>query len=163
MAAWDGLRSKDSQRILIVGATNRPFDLDDAVIRRLPRRIYVDLPDVENRMKILKIFLSQENLELGFRYDELAKATDGYSGSDLKNLCIAAAYRPVQELLEEEQKQGVSGLTPSLRHLNLEDFLQAKAKVGASVAYDAASMNELRKWNEQYGEGGSRKKSPFGF
>ncbi|KAJ6825477.1 uncharacterized protein M6B38_376340 [Iris pallida] len=163
MAAWDGLRSKDSQKILIVGATNRPFDLDDAVIRRLPRRIYVDLPDVENRMKILKIFLSQENLEPGFRYDELAKATEGYSGSDLKNLCVAAAYRPVQELLEEEHKQGASSSTPSLRHLNLDDFLQAKSKVGASVAFDAASMNELRKWNEQYGEGGSRKKTPFGF
>ncbi|XWS68494.1 hypothetical protein CRYUN_Cryun04dG0095400 [Craigia yunnanensis] len=84
MAAWDGLRSKDSQRILILGATNRPFDLDDAVIRRLPRRIYVDLPDAGNRMKILKIFLAQENLGPNFSFDELANGTEGYSGSDLK-------------------------------------------------------------------------------
>lgn len=163
MAAWDGLRSKDSQRILILGATNRPFDLDDAVIRRLPRRIYVDLPDAENRMKIVRIFLSQENLESDFAFDQLAYATEGYSGSDLKNLCIAAAYRPVQELLEEEKKGSKSDVATVLRPLGLDDFIQSKAKVGPSVAYDAASMNELRKWNEQYGEGGSRRKSPFGF
>ncbi|XP_031476070.1 uncharacterized protein LOC116247846 isoform X2 [Nymphaea colorata] len=162
MAAWDGLRSKDTQRILILGATNRPFDLDDAVIRRLPRRIYVDLPDAENRMKILSIILSQERLETNFKFDELANATEGYSGSDLKNLCIAAAYRPVQELLEEE-KCGRNSMPAVLRPLNLDDFIQAKKKVGASVAYDATSMNDLRKWNEQYGEGGSRRRSPFGF
>ncbi|KAJ4951110.1 hypothetical protein NE237_027942 [Protea cynaroides] len=148
MAAWDGLRSKESQRILILGATNRPFDLDDAVIRRLPRRIYVDLPDAENRMRILRIFLAKENIEPDFGFDELANATEGYSGSDLKNLCIAAAYRPVQELLEEEIKGGVTNSVPVLRSLNLDDFIQAKSKVGASVAYDATSMNELRKWNE---------------
>uniref|UniRef100_A0A9I9DTQ0 AAA+ ATPase domain-containing protein n=1 Tax=Cucumis melo TaxID=3656 RepID=A0A9I9DTQ0_CUCME len=165
MAAWDGLRTKDSQRILILGATNRPFDLDDAVIRRLPRRIYVDLPDAANRMKILKIFLAQENVVPDFQFDELANATEGYSGSDLKNLCIAAAYRPVQELLEEESQGGQKqrDSATSLRPLNLDDFIQSKAKVGPSVAFDATSMNELRKWNEQYGEGGSRKKSPFGF
>lgn len=163
MAAWDGLRTKDSQRILILGATNRPFDLDDAVIRRLPRRIYVDLPDVDNRMKILKIFLAQENLDPNFQYDELANVTEGYSGSDLKNLCIAAAYRPVQELLEEENKVDKNDTSAILRPLGLDDFIQSKSKVGPSVAYDATSMNELRKWNEQYGEGGSRRKSPFGF
>uniref|UniRef100_A0A0D9WNI6 AAA+ ATPase domain-containing protein n=1 Tax=Leersia perrieri TaxID=77586 RepID=A0A0D9WNI6_9ORYZ len=163
MAAWDGLRSKENQRILILGATNRPFDLDDAVIRRLPRRIYVDLPNSQNRMKILKILLAKENLESDFRFDELANATEGYSGSDLKNLCIAAAYRPVHELLEEENKGGVSETKTSLRPLKLDDFVQAKAKVSPSVAFDATSMNELRKWNEQYGEGGSRSISPFGF
>lgn len=163
MAAWDGLRSKDSQRILILGATNRPFDLDDAVIRRLPRRIYVDLPDAKNRLKILRIFLAQENLEPDFEFEKLASATQGYSGSDLKNLCIAAAYRPVQELLEEEKMGSTNGVPPVLRRLNLDDFIQSKAQVGPSVAYDATSMNELRKWNEQYGEGGSRQKSPFGF
>ncbi|KAK7404349.1 hypothetical protein VNO78_05178 [Psophocarpus tetragonolobus] len=163
MAAWDGLRSKENQRILILGATNRPFDLDDAVIRRLPRRIYVDLPDAENRMKILRIFLAQETLDSDFQFDKLANLTDGYSGSDLKNLCIAAAYRPVQELLEEEKKGASNGTTSVLRPLNLDDFIQSKSKVGPSVAYDATTMNELRKWNEMYGEGGSRTKSPFGF
>ncbi|KAL6605910.1 hypothetical protein ACP70R_041563 [Stipagrostis hirtigluma subsp. patula] len=163
MAAWDGLRSKENQRILILGATNRPFDLDDAVIRRLPRRIYIDLPDAQNRMKILKILLAKENLESDFKFDELANTTEGYSGSDLKNLCIAAAYRPVHELLEEENKGDTSSRKTSLRPLKLDDFVQAKAKVSPSVAFDATSMNELRKWNEQYGEGGSRCKSPFGF
>uniref|UniRef100_A0A0E0CRI4 AAA+ ATPase domain-containing protein n=1 Tax=Oryza meridionalis TaxID=40149 RepID=A0A0E0CRI4_9ORYZ len=163
MAAWDGLRSKESQRILILGATNRPFDLDDAVIRRLPRRIYVDLPDSQNRMKILKILLAKENLESDFRFDELANSTEGYSGSDLKNLCIASAYRPVHELLEEEKKGGPCSQNTGLRPLRLDDFIQAKAKVSPSVSYDATSMNELRKWNEQYGEGGSRTRSPFGF
>ncbi|CAI0443922.1 unnamed protein product [Linum tenue] len=163
MAAWDGLRSKDSQRILILGATNRPFDLDDAVIRRLPRRIYVDLPDAENRMKILKIILGNENLQTDFQFEELANVTEGYSGSDLKNLCIAAAYRPVQEVLEKENTEHDNAQGPALRPLTLDDFVQSKAKVGPSVAFDAASMNELRKWNEQYGEGGSRRKSPFGF
>ncbi|XP_076885590.1 uncharacterized protein LOC143535129 [Bidens hawaiensis] len=126
-------------------------------------RIYVDLPDADNRMKILKIFLDKENIEPDFDIRGLANATEGYSGSDLKNLCIAAAYRPVQELLDEEKKGKKCDTTPALRPLNLDDFIQSKAKVGPSVAYDAASMNELRKWNEQYGEGGSRRKSPFGF
>ncbi|KAE8662207.1 P-loop containing nucleoside triphosphate hydrolases superfamily protein isoform 2 [Hibiscus syriacus] len=124
---------------------------------------YVDLPDAGNRMKILKIFLAQENIGPNFSFEELANATEGYSGSDLKNLCIAAAYRPVQELLEEENKDGKNDAAAAPRSLNLDDFIKSKAKVGPSVAYDAASMNELRKWNEQYGEGGSRRKSPFGF
>jgi SpoVK/Ycf46/Vps4 family AAA+-type ATPase len=81
----------------------------------------------------------------------------------LQNLCIAAAYRPVHELLEQENKGDTGSTKTSLRALKLDDFVQAKAKVSPSVAFDATSMNELRKWNEQYGEGGSRSKSPFGF
>ncbi|XP_057449125.1 outer mitochondrial transmembrane helix translocase-like [Lotus japonicus] len=155
MAEWDGLRSKENQRILIIGATNRPFDLDDAVIRRLPRRIYVDLPDAENRMKILRIILKHENLDPDFQFDKLANLTDGYSGSDLKNLCVAAAYRPVQELLEEEKMGGNKGTTSALRPLTLDDLIQSKSKVRPSVAGDSVSAKELSKWNEMYGEGGT--------
>ncbi|XP_012829183.1 PREDICTED: ATPase family AAA domain-containing protein 1-B-like [Erythranthe guttata] len=148
MLRWDGLKSTDSQRILVLGATNRPFDLDDAVIRRMPRRIYVDLPDVKNRTQILKVLLAKENLESGFSFEQLAKATDSYSGSDLKNLCVAAAYRPVQELLQEESKGTKVDGAPALRPLTLDDFIRSKTTVGPSVSDDSSSVIKLKKWNE---------------
>ncbi|CAM6095308.1 unnamed protein product [Calypogeia fissa] len=178
MAAWDGLRSKDNERVLVLAATNRPFDLDDAVIRRLPRRILVDLPTAENRVKILRVILAEEELEPNFDFEELARMTEGYSGSDLKNLSIAAAYRPIRELLDAEAKTLAAssevsetgsphftrGTSPvAIRALRLDDFREGMTQVGASIAYDATSMNELRRWNEQYGEGGNRKRSSFGF
>eukprot|EP00249_Psilotum_nudum_P017328 c26263_g1_i1 orf=358-3672(-) len=171
MAAWDGLQSKENERILVLATTNRPFDLDDAVIRRLPRRIFIDLPDLENRSKILHVILAQEDLAEDFSFNELARQTEGYSGSDLKNLCVTAAYRPVRELLEAEKqaKAATEGATQqenlnaTVRPLCLEDFLQAKNTIGTSVAYDASSMIQLRRWNEQYGEGGNKTKTVFGF
>ncbi|GKE81138.1 ATPase, AAA-type, core, P-loop containing nucleoside triphosphate hydrolase, partial [Tanacetum coccineum] len=140
MAAWDGLRSKDGQRILILGATNRPFDLDDAVMRRLPQRIYVDLLDADNRSKILKIFLAKENVEPDVQ--SLANAMEGYLGSDLKNLCIAAAYRPVQELLDEEEK--VSILQPFYiikLALNLLGFTKLLIDPTSCVALQTSFQN----------------------
>ncbi|CAK9147373.1 unnamed protein product [Ilex paraguariensis] len=62
--------------------------------------IYIDLLDAENHLKILKIILDKENLQSGFQFEHLSNETEGYSGSDLKNLCIATTYRPIQELLE---------------------------------------------------------------
>lgn len=166
MAAWDGLQTKESEQILVFATTNRPFDLDDAVIRRLPRRILVDLPNAENRAKILRVILANEDLDSTFSFESLALETDGYSGSDLKNLCVTAAYIPIRELLEaEQQTSDVSGFgqPQSVRPLCMNDFLQAKAKIGASLAYDAAAMVQIRQWNEQYGEGGSRYQKRIGF
>lgn len=167
MAGWDGLQSKESERILVFATTNRPFDLDDAVIRRLPRRLLVDLPNAENRANILRIILANEDLDNTFSHKALATQTEGYSGSDLKNLCVAAAYTPIREFLEAEQQakacnEAASSPSQTIRSLCLNDFLQAKTKIGASLAYDAASMIQLRQWNEQYG-GGSRWQKTFGF
>ncbi|KAL3618039.1 hypothetical protein CASFOL_038360 [Castilleja foliolosa] len=157
MLSWDGLTSKESERVLVLGATNRPFDIDDAVIRRMPRRIYVGLPDLENRSKILKVHLAKEELEPGFSLKQLAAATEGYSGSDLKNLCLAAAYKPVQDYLQQESKGGDGGVeAPALRPLTLGDFIQSKAQVAPSVADSTTSLRMLQEWNERFGEGGSR-------
>ncbi|KAL6545134.1 hypothetical protein OROHE_009799 [Orobanche hederae] len=92
------------KRVLVLGATNRPFDLDDAVITRLPMRLMVGLPDVENKEKILKVILAKEDLNPDVDLRAVAKMTHGYSGSDLKNLCVEAAHCLVVQFVEEEKK-----------------------------------------------------------
>ncbi|XP_047337891.1 putative cell division cycle ATPase [Impatiens glandulifera] len=165
MTHWDGLLTKASERILVLAATNRPFDLDEAIIRRFERRIMVGLPSVENRVKILKALLSKESGVELLDFKELGTMTEGYSGSDLKNLCTTAAYRPVRELIKREQLKDMEKKQEdkeekhvSIRPLNMADFREAKTQVGASFATEGAIMGELKQWDSLYGEGGSRKK-----
>ncbi|XP_019446555.1 PREDICTED: uncharacterized AAA domain-containing protein C16E9.10c-like [Lupinus angustifolius] len=103
MSHWDGLMTKPGERILVLAATNRPFDLDEAIIRRFERRIMVGLPSVENREKILRTLLAKEQVDEEIDFKQLATITEGYTGSDLKNLCTTAAYRPVRELIAQER------------------------------------------------------------
>ncbi|PWA67652.1 P-loop containing nucleoside triphosphate hydrolases superfamily protein [Artemisia annua] len=174
MVNWDGLRTKDTERVLVLAATNRPFDLDEAVIRRLPRRLMVNLPDAPNRAKILKVILAKEDLSPDMDLDAVANMTEGYSGSDLKNLCVTAAHRPIREILEKEKKEHAAALaegkpapalseSSDIRPLNLEDFKFAHEQVCASVSSESSNMNELVQWNELYGEGGSRKKKALSY
>ena len=177
------------------------MDLDDAVIRRMPRRLLVDLPDAENRIKILNTILRHEDVASGFSYEEIAAVTDGYSGSDLKNLCLEAALHPVRDFLKRENEQVapppvaestvdatpthtndeklILSLTPKkssstkhtdkkaktvqLRPISMEDMLDAARQIASSVSNDAISMTEIRNWNQMYGEGGSRQKTPLSY
>ncbi|XP_027339693.1 uncharacterized protein LOC113853311 isoform X2 [Abrus precatorius] len=174
MVNWDGLRTKDTERVLVLAATNRPFDLDEAVIRRLPRRLMVNLPDASNRAKILKVILAKEDLSSDVDLDAVANMTDGYSGSDLKNLCVTAAHRPIKEILEKEKKEHATALadgrpapalcgSADIRSLNMEDFKYAHQQVCASVSSESVNMTELQQWNELYGEGGSRVKKALSY
>ncbi|CAH9111199.1 unnamed protein product [Cuscuta europaea] len=185
MTHWDGLLTKSGERILVLAATNRPFDLDEAIIRRFERRIMVGLPSAESREKILRTLLAKENVE-NLDFMELAAMTDGYSGSDLKNLCTTAAYRPVRELIQQEiqknmekrrkgeevqsseaaasdNKDPTAERVITLRPLNMEDMKQAKNQVAASFAAEGSIMGELQQWNDLYGEGGSRKKQQLSY
>ncbi|KAK1319535.1 Katanin p60 ATPase-containing subunit A1 [Acorus calamus] len=174
MINWDGLRTKDKERVLVLAATNRPFDLDEAVIRRLPRRLMVNLPEAANREKILRVILAKEDLVPDMDLGAVANMTDGYSGSDLKNLCVTAAHCPIRELLEKEKKERNSALSDNrsppapygcedVRPLNMGDFKYAHEQVCASVSSESSNMNELVQWNELYGEGGSRKKKALSY
>ncbi|KHN46576.1 Spastin [Glycine soja] len=168
MVNWDGLRTKDKERILVLAATNRPFDLDEAVIRRLPRRLMVNLPDAPNRGKIVRVILAKEDLAPDVDFEAIANMTDGYSGSDLKNLCVTAAQCPIRQILEKEKKERSLALAENqplpqlcsstdVRPLKMEDFRYAHEQVCASVSSESTNMSELLQWNDLYGEGGSRK------
>ncbi|XP_018470189.1 uncharacterized protein LOC108841902 [Raphanus sativus] len=170
MMNWDGLLTRETERVMVLAATNRPFDLDEAVIRRLPHRLMVGLPDAQNRAKILRAILAKEDLSDDVDLDEVARMADGYSGSDLKNLCLTAARRPVKEILEKEKTERVAAMaegkdrpaqygSSDIRAINMQDFTYAQKKMCASVSAGSGRMEELEEWNNRYGEGGSRKKT----
>ncbi|CAI5501611.1 unnamed protein product [Closterium sp. Naga37s-1] len=162
MTHWDGLASKAGSRVLVLAATNRPFDLDEAIIRRFQRRIMVGLPDADNRELILRSILKHEQVDADVDYCELAQLTEGFSGSDLKTLCTAAAYGVLREALAAADGSAREEAL-KLRPLTLEDFREGKTQVSASVAGEAQSMQELKEWNNLYGEGGNRKKATLSY
>lgn len=102
MTLWDGLTSS-TDRIMVLGATNRPNDIDSAILRRLPKRYAVSLPSAAQREKILTLMLAATPTDAAFSITDLVKRTEGYSGSDLKELCRNAAMRPVREFLRSKQ------------------------------------------------------------
>uniref|UniRef100_A0A0D3AMM8 AAA+ ATPase domain-containing protein n=1 Tax=Brassica oleracea var. oleracea TaxID=109376 RepID=A0A0D3AMM8_BRAOL len=179
MLHWDGLMTEPGEGVMVLAATNRPFDLDEAIIRRFERRIMVGLPSIESREMILRTLLSNEKTD-DLDFHEIGQKTEGYTGSDLKNMCITAAYRPVRELIQQErlkdkerkkrEEAGKGKEEPkeveeaseerdiTLRPLNMEDMRKAKNQVSASFASEGSGMDELKQWNDLYGEGGSRKK-----
>ena len=124
MTLWDGLSTCQSSnnRILIIGATNRPEDVDPAILRRMPQMFYIGLPNENQRKKILSIILREELLSDDVDLEEIALRTDGYSGSDLHELCRCAAMNSfISNLKKKEmQKQSESDSEKAVKSNNLE-------------------------------------------
>lgn len=160
---WDGM---DDHGVFIMVASNRPFDLDDAVLRRLPRRLLVDLPVAKERESILGIHLRNEVLDHSISLSKLAEQTPLYSGSDLKNLSVAAALACVREEneLASQHKDDPEFKLPETRTLLSRHFDKALAEISASISEDMSSLAAIRKFDEQYGDRrGRRKKTGYGF
>ncbi|PSR79566.1 hypothetical protein PHLCEN_2v6977 [Hermanssonia centrifuga] len=128
MTLWDGLLSS-TDRILVLGATNRPNDIDSAILRRMPKRFSVGLPDLDQRLKILTLLLKDTKLVSDFPLVALGERSEGYSGSDLKELCRNAAMIPMREVMRlgggsQEHLARISQDGFELRPLTLNDFFQ---------------------------------------
>lgn len=89
--------------MMVLAATNRPSELDEAILRRLPQAFEIGIPDRRERVEILKVILRGEKVEENIDYDYISGLCDGYTGSDLLDLCKKAAYFPIRELLNDER------------------------------------------------------------
>jgi SpoVK/Ycf46/Vps4 family AAA+-type ATPase len=125
MTRWDGLTTEENTRIVVLGATNLPNSLDPAVLRRLPKRYAVNLPSAGQRRKIFEILLKKASLAPNFSLDRLITATEGFSGSDIKEMCRNAAMVPLREYLRSHGKdldERKLQATTELRPLSTNDF-----------------------------------------
>ena len=136
MQLWDGIHSRglEDEQILVIGATNRPFDVDSAFLRRMPRSFFVGLPSLNSRIAILKSQLKNVPLSESFDVESLATATENYSPSDLKEVLRTAALKPLREarrLAIQRQSVGKTRQTklPNLRPLTTSDVMEAREKV----------------------------------
>ncbi|CAI5711687.1 unnamed protein product [Hyaloperonospora brassicae] len=143
----DGAASSQEDRVLVMGATNLPQELDEAIIRRLEKRIYVPLPDASSREGLFRHLLQgSHKFSLSSReIKHIVKSTEGYSGSDLKAVCKDAALGPIRELGAKVASVKVE----DVRGINASDFQVALERVRPSVS--ATTIEALVAWNEQYG------------
>lgn len=114
----DGVGSS-STRILVIAATNRPYDLDEAALRRLTKRIYIGLPDPESRISLIKKLMQQVDTSLSNSdYNQIVEWTESYSSADLNSVCKDAAMEPVREIPPHK----LMSMRGGLRKIVLSDF-----------------------------------------
>lgn len=105
MMLWDGLNTESDSTVIVMGATNRPQDLDKAILRRMPAQFHVGLPNEEQRLKILQLILRQERLAEDVDFIQMARMTNGYSGSDLREMCRNASVYRIRKIMREKTKE----------------------------------------------------------
>lgn len=99
---------------MVLAATNRPSELDEAILRRLPQAFEIGYPDCKERAAILKVILKDEKVEDGIDYDHIAGLCDGCTGSDLLEICKKGAYFPIRDLLNDEKTGSISRVSSFL-------------------------------------------------
>lgn len=101
MMLWDGLSTEAGSTVIVMGATNRPQDLDKAILRRMTAQFHVGLPKKEQRGEILRLILGNEMVSSDVDLARLAEKTNGFSGSDLRELCRNASVYRLREFMKQ--------------------------------------------------------------
>lgn len=127
----DGMKSKKDDHIVVLGATNRPWDLDAAFRRRFERRILVPIPEFEARVRIFEIHTKGIDLAPDVDFNILGEKTDGYAGSDIALICREASLEPIREM---DASGAIRDKEVMARPVNLQDLLDALKNVRSVVS-----------------------------
>jgi vacuolar protein-sorting-associated protein 4 len=146
LTEMDGINNKAKEsKLYVIGATNKPWSLEAGFLRRFQKRIYVTLPDNDSRNYLFKQYTAPLKKEKGLKIEDLAKLVQGYSASDIKDICQAAQLRVVNELfdsgkaLEEDSNP---------RPVSMNDFKEIIKIRKPSVSIDM--IRAYMRWSEQF-------------
>ncbi len=139
----DGLQDKSNTlHVYVIGATNKPWRLDEPFIRRFQKRIYIPPPDFRARLEIFKMYTRKLKLAPDVDLEELARITEGYSASDIKDIVMEAHLRTVRELFEK------NGGVGEPRPITMEDFIEAIKSRKPSITPEM--VEAYRRWFEKF-------------
>eukprot|EP00474_Spongospora_subterranea_P010715 CRZ11173.1 hypothetical protein [Spongospora subterranea] len=144
--------SNNDKIVMVLGATNFPWGLDEALRRRLEKRVYIPLPDKAARQQLFEINLQSINREDDVSLERLAEQCEGYSGADITNVCRDASMMWVRRRFHGLSREEMHKLDKNeLVQLPVSnaDFQQALEKVSRSVS--ASDTHKFEKWMTEFG------------
>ena len=156
LVQMDGLLANNSD-VFVLAASNLPWDLDAAFLRRMEKRILVPLPSKECRKEMIKSHLSEFSpaFRKGEILDNAASLVDGYSGSDIKALCKEVAMRPLRRVLQHVEVMDGSSDQENLSLLmrrnpvTSQDFHETLTTVNHSTSVELPERH--KRWSEAHG------------
>lgn len=134
-----------SINVYVVGATNKPWVLDDPFIRRFQKRVFVPLPNFDARFEMFKIYAQNLKPAPAINFEELAKATGGYSGSDIRDIFQSVQIRIAREFFEANDPDDIQAKP---RIMTLQDFFDSVEERRPSVSPD--TLTHYEKWFEAF-------------
>jgi katanin p60 ATPase-containing subunit A1 len=156
LVQMDGLVASNKD-VFVLAASNLPWDLDSAFLRRLEKRVFIPLPEKQGRKEMIRSHLSEFPLAPTFHKDGLfdlfADQTDGFSGSDIKTLCKEVSMRPLRRMLTQLEHKAGSVVDMSLlikKHpITVDDFRESLSAINQST--DAELCRRHKIWSETHG------------
>ena len=147
----DGINGKGKDtKLYVIGATNKPWSLDHPFLRRFQKRIYVSLPTLESREKLFTLYTNMLKLDNRVRSHTLASIFDGYSASDIKDICQSVQLKVVNEMFNStDYQEPIAGENTSQpRSITMKDFRESITRRKPSVSMDM--IRAYFKWSEQF-------------